>query len=375
MTTAPDPGPAGGSLPAGAEILRREGYVVLNDVLSPGFVERLRRELADGLDEKIRRFKLAPATREGGTDRADAVLNDFSPEGGNHDVNRWNMHLPSRSPFFDAELMDNPALTAILDEVLGEDWVYYILASDTPFSNSGVQPAHQDYSRLSIAINIPLVDVTEDNGPMELWPRTHRRAGAHGHAPFDPAPHAVSADESRALVGSLTSERLLMKAGSVLIRDHRVLHRGTRNATGEPRYMLSLYCIRPHEVPYRALADASAAIALLARRLGRGTGPAVQRKRLYQFGSVLGRVVEECSLTDRDYRRVLPAHLWDECSAALRSHLRFARHAGARDGKARGSLAGSKRFAYHWVQAVRDTLLAAGGEPRRADHYAAEPGA
>jgi hypothetical protein len=127
-------------------------------------------------------------------------------------------------------------------------------------------------------------------------------------------------------------------------------------------------------VPYRALADAGAAIALLARRLGRGRGPAVQRKRLYQFGSVLGRVVEECSLSDRDYRRVVPAQVWEDCSAVLRGHLRFARHAGTSDRRARGSLAGTRRFAYHWVQTVRDTLFAADGEPRKADHYAAEPG-
>ena len=375
MSAPPDPGRADGRHLTGAEILRRDGYLVLNDVLSPAFVERLRRDFAEGLQEKIRRFQLAPAARGDGKDRASTVLNDFSPEGGNHDVNRWNMHLPSRSPFFDAELLDNPALTRIVDEVLGEDWVYYILASDTPFSNSGVQPAHQDYSRLSIAINIPLVDVTDANGPMEIWPRTHRRVGPEGHAPFAPAPHAISAAEAQELVRSIASERLLMKAGSVLIRDHRTLHRGTRNATEDPRYMLSLYCVRPHEVPYRALADAGAALALLARRLGRGSGPTVQRKRLYQLGSVLGRVVEECSLTDRDYRRVVPAHVWDGCSAALRGHLRFARHAGPIEQRARGSLAGSKRFAYHCAQAVRDTLFAAEGEPRKADHYAAEPGA
>lgn len=355
---------------AAAEQLRDEGYVILERTLAPSFVDRLQRDFAELLAAKIGRFGLAPAPRDGRADGNAGVLNDFVPEGGNHDLNRWNMHLPSRSPFFDAGLIDNPRITGVVDGLLGPDWAYYILASDTPYPDAGYQTAHQDYTRFSVAINVPLVDVTAENGPMEVWPRTHRRAAPRGFAPFSPAPHSIGERAMRELVGAAPSRQLVMKRGSVLIRDHRLVHRGTANRTAAPRPMLSMYAVAPGPVPYRLLADVGAVAALAARRAGRGRGATVQHRRLYDLGSVLGRVVEETALSDRDYRRIIPAYVWQGLSAEARHHLRFARIAGRADGL--GDLRGTGGLLRQWLDAVREAAMRAPGRPRVPDHYSAD---
>src|SRR5262245_7604621 len=87
------------------EALREHGYVVLESFFSLAFVERLRAALELTLAAKmavcgIPRISDAARARDGR-----GVLVDFRPEGGNHDFNRWCMHLPSRSPFIDPELV------------------------------------------------------------------------------------------------------------------------------------------------------------------------------------------------------------------------------------------------------------------------------
>ena len=82
------------------------------------------------------------------------------------------------------------------------------------------------------AINWPLVDVDESNGPFEIavGGRTHVRPAV----------------EARALVESGAAElrRLTMKAGDVLVRDIRCVHRASPNLTDVPRPMLVMAAVR-----------------------------------------------------------------------------------------------------------------------------------
>jgi len=71
-------------------------------------------------------------------------------------------------------------------------------------------------------LNIPLVDAREDNGPLEVWP-----GGTHHYvAPRSQVP---------TLAATMRSERVLMPAGSLMIRDSRMWHRGTPNRSNAPR--------------------------------------------------------------------------------------------------------------------------------------------
>src|SRR5205085_3629148 len=116
------------------------------------------------------------------------------------------------------------------------------LASDTPLPGSDYQRVHADTQLLfpeaifsappyGLVVNVPLVDVTDENGPLEVWP-----GGTH----YMPA----RMDLERMAKG-MVSERLKMKAGGLLIRDLRMWHRGTPNRGTRSRPHVALVYTRP----------------------------------------------------------------------------------------------------------------------------------
>lgn len=155
----------------------------------------------------------------------------------NRGANRYQMHLPFMPPFNDASIITNAFGLPIIDALLGSDCVCHYFASDTPLPGSDHQRVHADIHLLfpehhlslpaySIVLNVPLVDFTEENGPLEIWP-----GGSHTF----PTPCDLEA-----LAATMRSERVLMPAGSLLIRDMRMWHRGTPNRSDHARPNLAL---------------------------------------------------------------------------------------------------------------------------------------
>ena len=200
------------------QLVKVNGYVVLERVLAPALVTELHSEFMDVLEEY--RARTDP----------------------NRGRNRYQMHLPFRPPFTDAAIITNPFALAVMDELLGADSVCHYFASDTALPGSEYQPVHSDIHLLfpetplalpaySIVLNVPLVDFRDDNGPVEIWPGgTHLMPGGTDMAQLAPVMHA---------------ERVLMPAGSLLIRDMRMWHRGTPNQSQEARPNLALIYSRP----------------------------------------------------------------------------------------------------------------------------------
>jgi ectoine hydroxylase-related dioxygenase (phytanoyl-CoA dioxygenase family) len=75
-----------------------------------------------------------------------------------------------------------------------------------------------------LAVNFPLVDITLENGPMEITRGTHMISKEEGLRRMDS--------------GELKLEPVTMQLGDVMIRDVRGLHRGTPNHTEIPRPMV-----------------------------------------------------------------------------------------------------------------------------------------
>jgi ectoine hydroxylase-related dioxygenase (phytanoyl-CoA dioxygenase family) len=121
----------------------------------------------------------------------------------------------------------------IVEALVGDDCICHYFASDTALPGSDYQEVHPDIFPLfpesdrvlppySIVLNIPLVDATEENGPLEIWPGgTHHYVAERSSVPR--------------LAESMQSLRVLMPAGSLLIRDSRMWHRGTPNRSTAPR--------------------------------------------------------------------------------------------------------------------------------------------
>jgi hypothetical protein len=313
------------------EALRSEGYVVLEGVLATDYVEELFSAYMSALGEKIARLGIAPMRGpDPRLEKNDGVLIDFRPEGGNHDLNRWNMHLPSCAPFLDDRLVANPFAMDIVDALLGKGCILPILASDTPLARAGFQAVHQDDVLPRLTINVPLVDVHDANAPIEVWPGSHRVRG--GDDDFL-APVCLGADDIRQVLRDTPSRRILLPEGSMLLRDQRLLHRGTANRSPAARPMLSvLYFSRPPSVPPRALLDEVARLALSQRERARSGGRA--RRELLDRGNALGRHVEYLGGSDRDFRRVISADRWSGLSADARRVLRLASVEGNPQGDA-----------------------------------------
>ncbi len=344
---------------------RRDGYLVIEDALTPALTEALRAAYTADLGAKVARFGLARANEDASAHQR--VLNDFKPKGGNHDINRWNMHLPSRAPYLEPLLFANERVLAIVNALLGEDAVAYLIASDTPYPGSTFQNIHQDFSRFTLALNIALVDFTEENGPIEVYAGTHCEDPRPDGSGFSTAPYAIPPAKMEQIAQRVRGQRLLLRAGSMVLRDHRLMHRGTANVSRAPRPMLSIYYAPPREVPPRWLADASALGAKVLRTVGRGRGAQVQRPALFNLGNVLGRVVEECSLSDRDLRRSIPKDVWASWPAHVQRLLRYARVEGS-GATAPASLSGAVHFAKELVTNTRESLRSSlSGTPRRPD--------
>lgn len=160
----------------------------------------------------------------------------------NRGANRYQMYLPFEPPFSNPSLYENELALAICEAVLGPDPICSYFASDTPLPGSEHQRVHSDTRLLfpeakhslpcyGLVLNVPLVDVTEEMGPLEIWPGGSHLWPGGGDIPT--------------LAESLPSTRILMNAGDAIIRDLRMWHRGTPNRGSRSRPNLALVYTRP----------------------------------------------------------------------------------------------------------------------------------
>ncbi|MCS6775279.1 MAG: phytanoyl-CoA dioxygenase family protein [Chloroherpetonaceae bacterium] len=174
-----------------------------------------------------------------------AMLSAFDPlleakratEPPNRGANRFQMDLPFEPPFADPLLYAHPTVLAIVEALFGPDYICTYFASDTPFPGAEYQKVHLDcrlpfpespygVPTYSVVLNVPLVDYTEDNGPLEIWP-----GGTHMIA---------QPEDMERLAAMMPSVRLKLKAGNLLLRDARLWHRGTPNTGSRSRPNLAV---------------------------------------------------------------------------------------------------------------------------------------
>lgn len=155
----------------------------------------------------------------------------------NRGPGRYYVTLPFAAPWADPSIYADPDILAIVERLVGHDFVFCQLAADTPIKGSEHQELHRDAPPLfpewdretppfQLAVNFPLVDVTLENGPFETTRGTHL-------LPKDEAMRRIAN-------GDIALEPLTMALGDVMVRDVRAVHRGTPNRTDEPRPMVVL---------------------------------------------------------------------------------------------------------------------------------------
>jgi ectoine hydroxylase-related dioxygenase (phytanoyl-CoA dioxygenase family) len=199
-------------LDSAAAALAEDGICILRDLLDVSLVMRW----AQAFDQLVRERQARP----GGV----------APRG----PGRFYVTLPWRDPFSDTGVWAHPGILGVLDRVLAQEYVLVQLAADTPVLGSMHQEVHRDYRPLftddlptplyALAVNFPLCDVGEDNGPLEMARGTHRM----------PREQALA----RIASGEIAMETFPMRMGDVALRTPLALHRGTPNRTSHPRPMI-----------------------------------------------------------------------------------------------------------------------------------------
>jgi ectoine hydroxylase-related dioxygenase (phytanoyl-CoA dioxygenase family) len=215
--------------------LKIKGYVIIEDVFGEAQLAQIKERFDELLVEYVAR-----------TDP-------------NRGASRYGMPLPFEAPFASTTVVANPILLQVIRSILGEEIICSYFASDTALSGSQYQQAHSDVGPLfpqddislppfCYVVNIPLVDFRPNNGPTEIWPY-----GTHlvGDPAVIPVPDFTRIEELRGSpLGRFTEEEMkpqqvITRAGSVVIRDIRMWHRGTPNRSDEPRSMMAMVYNRP----------------------------------------------------------------------------------------------------------------------------------
>ncbi len=214
------------------QLLGEGGYVILEEVLPKAWIATMR-EAFDA--------ELVHADPTQGRGNAQA-----KGHGG--------CSAPLTMPFLDPLAVENPLGLQIIEAVMGRDvWAILPYHTNTAWPGSEIQHIHRDTQHLFpelplalpptlLILHIPLVDCTEENGSTELWPGTHLIP--------DPDPEATTPDRLAARATQMPSVRANMSAGSIVVRDMRMWHRGMPNRTQTNRTMLSIVYFRQlHRFP------------------------------------------------------------------------------------------------------------------------------
>lgn len=214
-----------GSLPAALRALRQDGVVVLEDVIDLAHLEMLReRMLAD-----------LPAILA----RTDAPYN----------FNAGNVQQdpPPFPPYLFRDVLLNEHVIAVTLALLGEGVKNSYYSGNTALPGGRQQPVHVDVGQLwpglehatpafGVVVNVPVVDMTPENGSTELWPGTHLDTIVSVAEGDLKVPEEV-VERRRARVPPVQPA---VRCGSVLIRDIRLWHRGMPNHTDAPRPMIAM---------------------------------------------------------------------------------------------------------------------------------------
>ena len=203
-------------------VIREEGYVILRDIVSHSHLDFLNQKMTQ--------------------DSHTIVSSDSDRWDARRSIGHLQQGAPPYTPYLFPDIVANPIVEHVSISLLGEGAFNGFYNGNTNTPGSTQQALHMDTGHLwpnlnpshptaSVVVNIPMIDVTEEGGAIELWPGTH-----------------LIGDVSRRLDEEVEEARRQVKPpvrgttqkGDVLIRDMRLWHRGTPNLSDRHRHMIAL---------------------------------------------------------------------------------------------------------------------------------------
>ena len=225
------------------EEYERDGFVVVRGLLQDRDLEPVRRVIAAHVDREAHQRRDAGAI---------ADLHESVPferrlyeiyRGSKRDAGLWNREVFSRELY---DFGTNPAILDLAESILGPEIQFngdYWVRSKLPHESLTTYPWHQDSGYYGAATEkhhilslwIPLVDVDEVNGCLQMMPGSHR----WGLLPTmgDGAGHLQPREEieERGQYAAVT-----MAAGDVLAFHNLTFHRSTMNRSDSIRWSIDL---------------------------------------------------------------------------------------------------------------------------------------
>lgn len=212
-------------LEAAVAALEEDGAVVLRGVVDSEHIAALRDKMLADVDE-ILRLPQPPY--------------QFTLGHIQHDP-------PPFPPYLFRDVLLNDMAVCVTKAMLGAGLRNTFYSGNTNLPGSGAQPVHPDTAQLwpdlpaahppyAFVVNVPVVDMDESNGSTELWPGTHRDTTMWEGMGTLRVPEAKLA-EWRARRPPIQPA---VAAGSIVIRDIRLWHRGVPNHTDRPRPMIAM---------------------------------------------------------------------------------------------------------------------------------------
>ncbi|MDI4648170.1 phytanoyl-CoA dioxygenase family protein [Cohnella hashimotonis] len=160
-----------------------------------------------------------------------------------------------RGEIFEA-LVDHPVISTFIEKVLGPDCQLSSMNGMRTTRNNGVSKWHVDEAlffplpegaEIDASIPMPvflmnalyyLDDVTEDQGPTQVVPGSHRAGRAIRHA------EEIGEYKGQGAIS------ILAEAGDCLVFNSQIWHRGARNQSDDPRYVQQVIYRKKFIVPH-----------------------------------------------------------------------------------------------------------------------------
>jgi ectoine hydroxylase-related dioxygenase (phytanoyl-CoA dioxygenase family) len=212
-------------LEAAVRAIKTDGFLVLKNVVDTAHLDALRERMLDDLQHILAR-KDAPFNFNTGNVQQDP---------------------PPFPPYLFRDVLLNDMAIAVTKAVLGAGVKNSAYTGNTALPGGSKQPVHADMGQLwqnletatppyALVVNVPVVDMSEENGSTEIWRGTHLDTTIFVQHEDIKVPED-RLEAQRAIAPPLQPR---VQRGSILIRDIRLWHRGMPNHTQNPRPMIAM---------------------------------------------------------------------------------------------------------------------------------------
>ena len=225
-----------------------DGYLLLEDVLAPADLQPLIDDIDAGIDRKAQEACKGGQLRDGFEDapfdKRLACLHDAMDDPSEIEQEVTGKRLKTAGMF---SLITHPAILDIVESVIGPEILahpQFNCQAKMPNETRSQIPWHQDLGFLhpeaeaTFMVNfwIPLVDVTIENGCLEVIPGSHR-AGLKPHGKVSGYPNEGIQD------GYVPGGRAVacpVGKGGVVVFQHKTAHRSFPNRTERIRWSVDI---------------------------------------------------------------------------------------------------------------------------------------